>query len=140
MTRILSDINVQVHMKPLGTLRRILSHPKDCIPDDDKSSFVYKINCRDCDASYVGETGRALKTRVSEHRSAMEKRDFSASALAQHAWEHDHHIDWTSTCVLRVESHYQSRISREAIYICRQPSSLNRDRDTLSDMYDLIIL
>ena len=140
VTRILSDINVQVHMKPFRTLRRILSHPKDGIPDDDKSSIVYKINCHDCDTSYVGETRRALKTRVSEHRRAMEKRDFSASALAQHAWEHDHHIDWTSMCVLGVESHYQSRISREAIYIRRQPSSLNRDRDTLSDMYDFIIL
>ena len=98
---------------------------------------MYKINCRDCDAGYVDEMGRALKTRVSEHRRAMEKRDFSASALAQHAWEHDHHIDWTSTYVLGVESHYRSRIS---IYIRRQPSSLNRDRGTLSDMYDFIIL
>ena len=42
VTRILSDINVQVHVKPFRTLRRILSHPKDCIPDDDKSSIVYK--------------------------------------------------------------------------------------------------
>ena len=102
MTRILSDINPQVHMKPFKTLRRILSHPKDCIPDDDKSSVVYKINCHDCDASYVGEMGRALKTHVSEHRRAMKR----ASALVQHAWEHDHHIDWTSTCVLGVESHW----------------------------------
>ena len=54
-------------MKPFRTLRKILSHPKDCIPDDDKSNVMYKINCRDCDASYVGETGRALKTHVSEH-------------------------------------------------------------------------
>ena len=131
VTKILSDINVQVDMKPFRTLRRILSHPKDCIPNDDKSSIVYKISCRDCDASYVGETERALKTHVSEHCRPMEKRDFSASALAQHAWEHDHHIDWTSTCVLGVESHYWSRISREAIYIRRQPSSLNRDRGTL---------
>ena len=104
VTKILSDINVQVHMKPFRTLRRILSHPKDHIPDDDKSSVVYKINCRDCDASYVGEMGRALQTRVSEHRRAMEKMDFSAFALVQHAWEHDHHIDWTSTCVLGVLS------------------------------------
>ena len=51
---------------------------------------------------------------MSEHCRAMEKMDFSASALVQHAWEHDHHINWTSTCVLGVESHYQSRISREA--------------------------
>ena len=53
VTTILLDINVQVHMKPFRTLRRILSHLKDRISDDDKSSVVYKINCRDCDASYV---------------------------------------------------------------------------------------
>ena len=98
MTRILLNINVQVHMKPFRTLRRVLSYLKDHISDD-KSSVTYKINCRDYDASYVGETGRALKTRMSEHCRAV---DFSASAIAQHALEHDHHIDWTSTRVLRV--------------------------------------
>ena len=82
-------------------------NPKYCIPDGDKSNIVYKINCHDCEASYVGEMGRALKTHVSEHRRAVEKRDFSASALA---WEHDHHIDWTSMCVLETESHYHSRL------------------------------
>ena len=123
VTRILSDINVQVHMKPFRTLRKILSHPKDRIPND-KSNVVYKINCHDCDASYVGETGRALKTCVLEHRRAVEKMNFSGSALAQHAWENHHHINWTSACILGTESHYHSRLSREAIYICRQPSSL----------------
>ena len=77
-------------MKPFRTLRRILSHPKDSFSDDDKSSVVYKINCCDCDASYVDEMARALKTHMSEHCRVME---FSASALAQHAWEHNHHID-----------------------------------------------
>ena len=61
VTRILSDINVQVHMKSFRTLRRILSQPKDHIPDDDKSSIVYKINCCDCDASYVGEMGKGTQ-------------------------------------------------------------------------------
>ena len=36
LTRILSDIDVQVHMKPHRTLRRILSHPTDCILDGGK--------------------------------------------------------------------------------------------------------
>ena len=85
----------------------------------------------------LGEMGRALKTCMSEHRRAVEE---IASALAQHAWEHNHHIDLTSVCVLETEFHYCSRLSREAIYICRQPSSLNRDRGTLPDAYDPIIL
>ena len=148
VARILSDINVQVHMKPFKTLRRILFHLKDHISDDDKSSVVYKINCRDCDASYVG---RALKTHMSEHCRAVEKMKFSASALAQHVLEHNHHTAWTALCVLGVESHYWSRLSREAIYIHRQPSSLNRNRRylasslnrnrlTLPDVYDYVIL
>ena len=49
------------------------------------SNIVYKINCCDCDASYVGETKRALKTHVKEHHRAIEKMNLSGSALAQHA-------------------------------------------------------
>ena len=109
-------------MKPFRTLRKILSHPKDRIPDDDKSSVVYKINCRDCDASYVGEMQRVLKTCVLEHRRAMEKMDFFASALTQHAREQDHHIDWTSMCVLEVELSLTTSQRGNL-----QPSSLNRD-------------
>ena len=41
VTRILSNIDVQVYMKPFRTLRRILSHSKDCILDGDKSNIVY---------------------------------------------------------------------------------------------------
>ena len=79
---------------------------------------------------------RALKTCLSEHHRAV---DFSSSALAEHAWKHNHHIDWTSACILDVESHYRSRLSREAIHIRRQPSSLNRDRGSLPDIYDHLI-
>ena len=87
-------------MKPFKTLRKILSHLKDCTSVDDKSSVVYKINCLDCDASNVGEMGRALKTCMLENCRTVEKMDFSASAIAQLALEHDHHISWTSTCDL----------------------------------------
>ena len=39
VTRILLDINIHVHMKPFRTLRRILSHPKDCISDDESPAL-----------------------------------------------------------------------------------------------------
>ena len=74
---------------------------------------------------------------MSEYCRAVEKMNSSASDLAQHAWEHDHDIGWTSTCVLGTESHYHSRLSRQAINIRRQ---LNRDRGTLPDVYDPILL
>ena len=101
----------------MKSFRTLLSHPKDHILDDDKSNVVYKVNCHDCDASYVGKT-------KSTEDACVEKKDLSDSALAQHARENNQHIDWTSACVLGVESHYHSR---QAIHICRQSSSLNRD-------------
>ena len=55
------------------TLRRILSHPK-----------LMVISSMLCIRSTEKE--RALKTHLSEHCRAIEKMDFSSSALAQHAW------------------------------------------------------
>jgi len=34
--------------------------------------IVYKINCKNCDASYVGQTGRILKTRIKKHKNHKE--------------------------------------------------------------------
>ena len=34
-----------------------------------KSKVVYKITCPRCNACYVGQTSRHLKTRFSEHRN-----------------------------------------------------------------------
>ena len=77
--KILLNVDVQVHMKPFRTLRQILSHLKDCIPDGDKSNVVYKINCRDYDASYIGEMRRALKPVYQSTAGQW------TPALAQHA-------------------------------------------------------
>jgi len=48
-------------LKPLLTLSSVFRKPKDVVSDSDKSGFVYEIRCRDCDAVYIGETGRSLK-------------------------------------------------------------------------------
>ena len=124
-------------MKPKHTLRSILSRPKDHVLDADKSNVTYKISCHDCDASCVGETSRALRTRLSEHSKAVEKTKFSSSALAEHAWSHNYQIDWTNTHILNVESCYHSRQTRELIHIHRQSASLNRNRGCLSEVYNL---
>ena len=34
----------------------------------DRQGAVYRIKCTDCQVTYIGETGRNLKTRLTEHK------------------------------------------------------------------------
>ena len=40
---------------------------KDKLSPNVSSSLVYKFNCEQCDACYIGETRRHLQTRITEH-------------------------------------------------------------------------
>ena len=40
---------------------------KDKLPDVLRASVVYKFQCGGCNSIYVGQTGRHLRTRASEH-------------------------------------------------------------------------
>ena len=49
-----------------------------------KSGIVYQISCQDCTASYIGQTGRNLSQRITEHRRAVKKTDTFSSAMSEH--------------------------------------------------------
>lgn len=52
---------------------------KDKLPLSTHSNVIYKINCANCEASYVGQTCRLLKTRISEHRSYINRNNSQLS-------------------------------------------------------------
>ena len=56
--------------------------------------------------TYIGETGRTLKTRVKEHLSACKYARFEISAVAEHAWQDGHCIDWEGVKILDVASNH----------------------------------
>jgi len=37
------------------------------------TEIVYKINCKDCDQVYIGQTKRYLETRIKKHRRNIKK-------------------------------------------------------------------
>ena len=55
----------------------------DKIEKEASRGIVSKIKCKDCDCVYVGQTSRALKTRVKEHAKAIATLDKN-SLLAKH--------------------------------------------------------
>ena len=70
IARILQPYNIRVAHKPITTLRRLLTNVKDKDKLEDRQGPVYK--CCDCQATYIGETGRNLSTRLTE---ANERRE-----------------------------------------------------------------
>ena len=70
----------------------------------DKAGAVYNISCLDCPSSYVGETARSLRYRLSEHERPT-------SPVGEHGKQHS--IDWEGDRILdREENLVQERSTR----------------------------
>jgi hypothetical protein len=50
---------------------------------------IYKLNCRSCDCSYIGQTGRSFKTRFKEHVSDT-KNNRCKTGYSQHILNYEH--------------------------------------------------
>ena len=65
----------------------MLVHPKDLVPADECKGVAHSIPCVECQSVYIGQTGRCLKQRVSEHRHVLKNGDMQASAWAEHVFK-----------------------------------------------------
>ena len=118
--RVMSKFKVQVFFKPVNTLRQLLVRPKDPLDKERVIGLVYQIKCSDCDAFYVGETERSVKTGFLEHR-----RPSSTGSEVSHRQGHGISLDKTK--ILCVEPKYFERGVKEAILIRKLKPFLNRD-------------
>ena len=125
-------------MKPQSTLKQILVRPKDKSTDGEKSGVVYQINCKDCEASYIGQTGRNFQVRLKEHKRATEKGNILESGIAEHACTTGHRIDWEAH-IIDQDPNQKRRLVREAAHIKMNSPSMNRETGIdLSRAYDCI--
>ena len=92
--KLLQPYNIRVAHKPITTLRQLLTNVKDKDKQEDRQGAVYKIKikCCDCQASYIGETGRNLSTRLTEHKRATRNGDVN-NHIAEHHLQTKHRID-----------------------------------------------
>jgi len=70
-----------------NSLSKYIKTRKDQLDPLSRCCVVYKISCHECEASYVGQTKRLLKTRVKEHRTYIKKSSDSPSVLSDHRLE-----------------------------------------------------
>jgi len=91
---------------------------------------VYKISCKDCDASYVGQTKRQLKTRIKEHSNNIKLDTSKHSVITEHILKFSHKFDWDNIKILDTESNYFKRSVSKMLYIKEQKNGINAQTDT----------
>ena len=104
-SRILRPYNHRVAHKPTTTLRHLLTNVKDREEPNNRQGAAYEIKCSDCQASYIGETGINLNTRLTEHKRAMRNGDAS-NHIAVHHQLTKHNIAWDSAKCLTYSTNY----------------------------------
>ena len=127
---------IQVHFKGTNTLRTELVNPKDKDPKTHWSGTIYHYKCPhiNCPEAYTGESGRALGEKVKEHLKAP-------SPIFHHSISTGHPLDSDNFNIIHKEVLSHSRTIKEAMFICVNDPSLNRNlgKHQLPHIWDSIL-
>ena len=66
---------------------------------------------------YIGQTGHTLEYRLKEHRRALVSREIRLFAVAQHAVDKMHDMDWIGATVVDGRSQFHQGCALEAWHI-----------------------
>ncbi|BHF63362.1 hypothetical protein SprV_0200635400 [Sparganum proliferum] len=126
VSRLLAPLGVGVAHRPEATMRRQVMRPKDPLPRQETSGVVYRIWCSCGQSSYVGETGRLLRTRITEHVAAVRRNDAN-SQVAAHSTRPGHTFKFDEAEIL---ARGDNRVSRELLESWfTGPQSINKCND-----------
>ena len=81
------------------------------------------IHCSDDQANYIGDTGRNLPMRLTEHKRDTKKGDLNNN-IAEHHLKTNH--DWDSATCLTYSTDYYQRITLESWFTNLEQTALNR--------------
>ena len=137
--RILSPLMIRTCFRPHRTLKQALVNLKDQVPLQQKAGVIYRIPCSGCPRVYVRQTGRTLAQRLKEHKLALVNGHLAQSAVAEHAAQESHDIDWEGATVMDVQQQYHRRCLLESWHIRSELNTMNRDEGNLPPVYDLLI-
>ena len=70
IARTLRQFDINVAHKPVKTVSSILKKPTDKFDQDMSTGVVYKINCKNCEKRYIGQTFRDPEQKNTKEPSA----------------------------------------------------------------------
>ena len=126
--RELKKLNVGWVLKKKSSIKTEVHSHRPPEKMTDKKGVIYKINCGNCESSYIGETGQTLGKRLQQHqRDVREKK--STNGIYQHLRRNRKHKSrWEEVKVIDNERHWYKRKIKEAVYINAVDPSCNNGK------------
>ena len=94
----------------------------------EKAGVVYKIECKECESNYVGETGRCLQDRINEQNKDVRKKN-ERSNIYQHVRNTGHEFKFEEVKVLDEEANAIKRRFLEGVHTLMNRDTINRALD-----------
>jgi len=140
--KVLEPFKITIAEKPANNSKTLYTKLKPKIPESKQTNVIYKIDCRDCPKTYIGQTKQYLKNRTKEHQNSLRKINENRTALSNHAIENLHNFDFNNVQILDYEINYKKRNIKEMIHIKKTKNTVNfrTDTDNLSSVYNNLII
>jgi len=83
----------------INKLNKFIKAYKDKKIISDKNNIIYKIQCNNCDVSYVGQTKKKLNTKINEHIKNIKLGSSRHSIITEHRL----HIQYYNIIIILTE-------------------------------------
>ena len=123
-------------------LSTALGCTKDTVPINCRSG-IYQISCSDCEFKYIGQTRRALQTRITEHMRSIKNKDVQ-KAIPAHVYNTNHsskhNINSLDNVKLIKHINDPKKLDAyESIFITKEKHLMNLEKGPIeSPLFDLL--
>ena len=123
ISKFFNKYNTEVLNNTVNKWNCFIKLGKDVCSKDQKTNVVYRIDCNECTATYVGQTERQLNIRVNEHKKKCVNKD-RRSAIHTHMEGSNHKFNFNNVKVLHTEQLLEKRKLAEMLFIYAQNNIL----------------
>lgn len=134
LKRIFNKCNLSIVYKSKNKLSDLLGSTKDK-KDSLQKSGIYRIQCNECNAVYIGQTKRAVITRFKEHLKCIKNKQMNKSAFAAHALQNGHlNITTDNVKLIKSVSDERRLDAYECVYIKKEENTVNVDNGNIESV------
>jgi len=132
--------DLEICYRKTNSLTSLYTDLKTKIPTEYQSGVIYKISCKECPVTYIGQTGNYIRDRVNAHKRSI-KKGSTETALSKHALGELHGFDFNNVQILEKETNEEKRRFKEMLHIRKTDNTVNNNEDIrgVSTLYNNIL-